>query len=676
MKKIVLWICICAVLFAKDNFTNALINETSPYLQQHAHNPVHWYPWGKEALEKARREHKPVFLSIGYSTCHWCHVMEEESFTDTQVAKLLNDHFVSIKVDREEYPQLDKKYQRLYRALRGKRGGWPLSVFLTPDMQVIDIRTYIPKEEGYGSEGMLKLLPALVRLFQNPVTLQHCLSQNNRLITAQGKRQLSHSKCASVASLERRLTNLLQAQYDPKYGGFADHPKFPEASKLTLLLQLYRLYGNQAAYRMATTTLTKMAEGGIYDQIEGGFFRYTVDEAWEIPHFEKMLYSNAQLVSVYTDAYLLTQNPLYKRVVEETIAHMRKHYSVEGLFAGASDADSNGEEGGYFIDSYEAVKKALLQKGWKTSDIEEALAYLGIEEDGNIDGELSLAHIVSHKKPKKLEALKTFLRERRSRRDFPFVDTKINTAWNAMMVAALFEASKIDTRYGILAQKTLEKLWQTMRRDGVLYHQCMPHTQPTQKALLEDYAYLIEAYIAAYEDTYVQRYLDHAVLLGKEATKQFYRNGVWYLGNDGVNAKADLDDRYYTSPLSTMLNALLSIAALTEDLTLYGRVKEQIEKYRPTFWQDPAAASRFAGVLLRLKEGDVIVHAPTRLLRKAQKKLFVVRYPFVLSKVQAGNAYLLCKIDRCFGRAERIPALLEQLDRKSNTKRGSQWQKQ
>jgi len=287
---------------------------------------------------------------------------------------------------------------------------------------------------------------------------------------------------------------------------------------------------------------------------------------------------------------------------------------------------------------------------------------------------------IKHKKPKKLEALKTFLRKWREQREFPFVDTKINTAWNAMMVTALFEASKIDARYGALAQKTLEKLWQTMRKDGVLYHQRMPHTQPIQKALLEDYAYLTEAFIAAYERTYRQEYLDRAARLGREAMKQFYRDGIWYLSDDGVNAPADLDDRYYTSPLSTMLGALLSLATLREDLKLYGEVKRQIARYTPMFWRDPAAASRFAGLLLRLKKGDIIIHAPLRLLTKAKKRLFGVRYPFVFSKVQAGNAYLLCRIDRCFGKAESVTALTALLAKQtgitSAQKKGKVWQKQ
>ncbi|MCF6206477.1 MAG: DUF255 domain-containing protein [Sulfurovum sp.] len=341
-------------LYPKERYTNALIHESSPYLRQHAHNPVNWYPWGKEALQKAKREKKLIFLSIGYSTCHWCHVMEKESFTDEAIAKLLNAHFVSIKVDREEYPQLDKKYQRIYMHLHGRRGGWPLSVFLSPEGEVVDIRTYIPKEEGYGSEGLMNLLPALAALQEHPDRLiQRIETNKKRMASTQVQ---STQQAVTVTGAVKEMRKSITVSFDSSNGGFSHAPKFPEASKIDWLLTYYRLYQDTKALEMATYTLTQMAHRGIYDQIGGGFFRYATDSAWQYPHFEKMLYTNAQMISVYANAYMLTGDRVYKKVVEETIAAMRRRYVRNGLFVSASDADSDGEEGGYDLSTLFGTK--------------------------------------------------------------------------------------------------------------------------------------------------------------------------------------------------------------------------------------------------------------------------------------------------------------------------------
>ena len=652
--------------------TNALIHESSPYLQQHAHNPVNWYPWGDEAFAKAKKEHKLIFLSLGYSTCHWCHVMEEESFTDSAVAQLLNRDFVSIKVDREEYSQIDKKYQRIYQALHGKRGGWPLSVFLSPQMEVIDIRTYIPKEEEYGSEGLMKMLPALVALSKDPLALQKRLNHNKIRILAQ-ERSRDERQSSVLREVIARLIAQLETSFDQKNGGFGSHPKFPEASKIALLLDLYRLYGDHRAYQMATTTLTKMAKEGLYDQIGGGFFRYTVDEAWQIPHFEKMLYTNAELIKVYTQVYLLSGDPLYKKVVNETIEAMQQHFMGDGLFVSASDADStsstsnNKEEGGYYLYTYGKIKAALLKEGWDSNELEDALAYMGIEEDGNIDGEYALAHITSKNAPPRIEALKGYLRDLRTKRHFPFVDTKINTAWNAMMLTALFEASKIDPLYGEEAKRLLHRLWQTLVKDDILYHQRLPSKAPTQKALLEDYAYLIEALINAYERSYEDLYLDRAKELTKQVRKRFYKEGIWYLSDDKVKVVADHDDRYYTAALSVLYDDLLRLAALDEDSKLYAFVSKEIRSKGALLHDDPASVSRLVHDLLRLEHGDVIIHAAKEKLQNAQSAIDRIRYPFVLSKVQATNAYLACRINSCFAQAKEIEALIAKIEEISHT---------
>ncbi len=656
MQKIFFLIVLSILLRAEQHYTNFLIKEHSPYLQQHAHNPVNWYPWGKEAFEKAKKEHKLIFLSIGYSTCHWCHVMEEESFTDVSVAKLLNDDFISIKVDREQYPQIDKKYQEIYRDVYGKRGGWPLSIFMTLDKEVFFMGTYIPKEEGYGSKGLLSLLPSFVVLNADTSALKEAIEKHKKK-KSQNSLQLDRND-----KLVSRVVSEIAKQYDARNGGFAIHPKFPESSKLDLLLDIVRLTGNQKAWDMAEVTFKKMAQSGLYDQVNGGFFRYTIDSEWKIPHFEKMLYSNAELIAVYVKMYEMTRDTLYKKVVEESIAEMEKHYMQEGIYLSASDADSDGEEGGYFIYEYLELKSALKKQGWKAQEIEDVLRYMGIEEDGNIDGEFSQPHITREKPPVRLEAFKSYLQKVSTKRTFPFIDKKINTAWNAMMIKALFEASKIDKQYVSLANRRMNALLKLMYPEGVLYHQTLLGKPPTQKALLEDYAFLIDALIAGYERTYNNKYLKLAQLLTDKAIDTFYKEKRWYLSDDSIMAEADFDDRYYTSSLSVMLNNLLRMASLTDTLKYRAIVKDTFINIGGILQTNPESASKLVHTFLRLEEGDIIIHAKREKLHIAQSKLDKVEYPFLLSAVEESDEYLACKTTMCFAHDKNITKLIEKIN--------------
>ena len=672
MRQILFFILLLSTLWSEYTYTNALIKEDSPYLQQHAHNPVNWHPWGKEALAQAKKENKLIFLSIGYSTCHWCHVMEEESFTDEKVAKILNDHYISIKVDREEYPQIDKKYQQRYMALFGKRGGWPLSVFLSPEGKLFHLATYIPKIEGYGSAGMMKMLPSFVEMYQKkPELFQQEIKKY--ISSASPKVQKSFDKLKNTkletADMMNRFMQEVEKEFDVTNGGFNTRPKFPEASKMALLLDIYQLYGNKKALKMAELTAKKMAKGGIYDQIGGGFFRYTTDVAWQIPHFEKMLYTNAELIAVYVRLYAMTKDPLYKKVVDETIAQIENHFMKEGVYLSASDADSDGEEGGYFIYSYEEVFEGLLKKGLKKENIQAILNYLGIEEDGNIDVEFSHAHITQEEKPERLEEVKVYLRALRQTRTFPFVDNKIITAWNAMMIKALFAASKLDKRYVVLAKKRLHTLLKQMRTKEVLYHQTVVGKKSKQIGLLEDYAFLIDALIEGYEKTYDPQYLLEMKHLTKEALSKFYRNKVWYLSDDGIEALADFDDRYYTSALSVMLENLIRLASLTEELDYYEIVKETIKNVDSIEQKMLTSASKWIDVLLRTKKSDVIIKSSLQNLTEAKKEIERFNYPFVLSKTEESNKYLACRINSCFAYDANITQLLKKIGKVLDVKR-------
>ena len=662
MTRIFLFYVLSILLLAEHNYSNALSDEDSPYLQQHAHNPVNWYPWGKEAFEKAKKENKLIFLSIGYSTCHWCHVMEDESFKNEAVAKLLNNDYVSIKVDREEYPQIDKKYQQLFMSVYGKRGGWPLTVFMSPEAEAFHLETYIPVEEAYGLDGMLKMLPGFAKMYKEDQNNFVKLVDEHTKLLKEGSKKKSLKNKLTLSVIDKFMDEIKE-EFDSKNGGFAKKPKFPEASKLALLLDIYKIYGNKEALDMAEFTLQKMAESGIYDQIGGGFFRYTTDKYWQMPHFEKMLYTNAELIPVYVTLYELTKKPLYKRVVSETIDQIESYFMQGGVYFSASDADSEGEEGGYFIYNYEEVKQALLDQKMKEMDVEEALAYLGIEEDGNIDGELSLAHITGSKEPLKLEEVKAYLKKLSAKRAFPFVDKKINTAWNAMMIKALFSASKLDEKYLELGKTRLKALLKLMRSEDTLYHQTLLGKEPKQKALLEDYAFMMDALIEGYLKTYNKEYLLGLKKLAKETESKFYKNEIWYLSDDGIDAVADFDDRYYTSALSIVLEDFVRMASLTEELEFNEVVKRTLKESAAVLESNPSKAPKLLHLFLRLKMGDVIIKSTLDNLLHSKGEIESMQYPFVLSKTEDTEKYLACRVNSCFAYDKNITALIEKINK-------------
>ncbi|WP_187648199.1 thioredoxin domain-containing protein [Nitrosophilus labii] len=649
MKKLILLIIAISFLSAGHKYTNALIYEESPYLLQHAHNPVNWLPWGEEAFKKAKREHKPIFLSIGYSTCHWCHVMEEESFENEEIAKLINENFIPIKVDKEERPDIDKYYQKVYQVIHQRSGGWPLTIILTEDLKPFFAATYIPPEDGYGVKGLKTILPVLAKAYIN----------NRETIEKRADAILSLMKKVENAeyvpvhldlSIAKKFLMQTKEYFDPVYKGFSKRIKFPESSRIRALIDIYMITKEKSALKMANETLIAMAKWGIYDQINGAFFRYTTDRKWQIPHFEKMLYTNAELIDVYTRMYKITKNPLFKKVVEETIKEIDTRFGYEGLYFSASDADTEGVEGGFFIYDYQKTFDYFVKNGFNKQKAEKTLAFFGIKKDGNIDGDYSNPYIDSEielNDNDKSKALK-LLREIRKKRKYPFIDKKIIAAWNAMYIDAKLSAYYIRDYFKKEALSSLNTLIEKMYIDGVLYHQYIPPFKPTKKAFLEDYAYLVKALLSAYEYTLEKRYLELANKFLKEAKEKFFKKGKWYLSNEKFRTVADLNDSYYTSALSVMIHNFLTIGALKEELKYLEDANYIINRHSALIFHDPAAFPEATRAVLRLKVGDVIIKSMKEKILKNLKRVLDIKYPYIFVKEEDTEQFLACKIDTCF----------------------------
>ncbi len=640
---------------AAEKYTNDLIYEESPYLQQHAHNPVNWLPWGKKAFEKAKREHKPIFLSIGYSTCHWCHVMERESFEDEEIAKLINENYVPIKVDREERPDLDRYYQTVFMVMHRRSGGWPLTIIMTEDKKPFFAATYIPPEDGYGVKGLKTILPLLAKAYKEKYDY---IEKRAKAIEKLTKEALE-ARYVPV-QLDTRIAHKAVVQlskvFDKRYGGFSKRIKFPQPSTLELLLDIYELTGDKEALHMATFTLQNMAKSGIFDQIEGGFFRYTTDRKWTMPHFEKMLYTNAELIGVYTHAYKITKDPFYADIVRRTIANVEERFGFNGLYFSASNAESQNEEGRYFIIDYEGALEFLQKHGVKNAKRE--LAALGIEPDGNFDGEFSNPV----KKGEVSRRVLHLLKEYRSKIPYPFIDKKIITAWNALYIKNKLQASIIDERFAKEAFGSLDRLLETMYKRE-LFHQKLQGNRPTKRAFLEDYAFFIDALVEAYQYSLDERYLKRAKELYSEAKRKFYQKR-WYFSLKDHKVPARRDDSYYASPYAILINALLKLSDLTYDKALRKEAKKEIDENSAIVFNEAGFYPTLTQAVLRWQFGNVVVKGNKKVVLKNLKRIKMLAYPFTLNKEENLSRFEACTFETCFasGDFETIKkAIIERL---------------
>jgi uncharacterized protein YyaL (SSP411 family) len=511
---------------SKEN-PNSLIHESSPYLLQHAYNPVQWYPWGQEALEKAKKEDKPIIVSIGYSACHWCHVMERESFESTVVAQAMNNDYVCIKVDREERPDIDQIYMDALQTMN-LRGGWPLNVFLTPDAKPFYGGTYFPPDHW------LHLLGQISAGFKNSrEDLEKSAQEFTNVLNYSEVEKYGLKSAASKFDIKdiHAIFSKLENTFDKKLGGGHKEPKFPMPSIYMFLLRYYKISENEAALQQIKLTLDKMAYGGIYDQIGGGFARYSTDAEWFAPHFEKMLYDNGQLVSLYSEAYALTKNPLYKQVVYETISWLnREMISTEGGFFSALDADSEGQEGKFYVWKKEEIDQTLKEEANLFCE------YYNVKEEGNWEHEENILHrdlsdeafANKHKLDKKeleqkVKGWKEALLHKREKRERPGLDDKILSSWNGLMLKGLADAYRIfdEPEFLKMALKNADFLTNRVRTGNKLFRS-YKNGKTSIDGYLEDYAFVIEAYLALYQATFDEAWLNEAKKLTDYVMEHFF----------------------------------------------------------------------------------------------------------------------------------------------------------
>ncbi|HEV2209520.1 MAG TPA: thioredoxin domain-containing protein [Verrucomicrobiae bacterium] len=569
---------------------NRLAREKSPYLLQHQFNPVDWYAWRPDAFDQARSSGKPIFLSIGYSTCHWCHVMERETFENTAVAGFLNQHFISIKVDREERPDVDRVYMTFVQATTGQ-GGWPLTVFLTPDLKPFFGGTYFPPDSRYGRPGFLQLLQQIHQVWQsrrNDVA-DSAAQMTERLAEAAAGERSTVAGAELGPDVLKAVAGLLKQSFDPRHGGFGQAPKFPQPSQPRLLLRCALRFNDEDARRMVLLTCDHMAAGGIHDQLGGGFARYSVDAEWLVPHFEKMLYDNAQLAQLYLDAGLVSGESRYFDVARDILDYvLRDMTHPEGGFYSAEDADSEGHEGKFYCWTRQELRELLAPQ-----EFDAAVRYFGITEQGNfvdhshpqplmgqnvlsvVDSNLSAADQVL------VAAAKRKMFAARSTRVRPHLDDKVLASWNGLMLGAMARASAVlrERAYRAAAEKNLafirNHLWEPGgaagakpgRQYGTLYHRWR-EGERDETQLLAAYAFLLSGVIELYEATVEPAHLEFAVELATAMLARFYdaqHGGFWQAAAvpDLILRLKDDHDGAEPSGSSVAVLALLKLAALT-----------------------------------------------------------------------------------------------------------------
>ena len=589
---------------------NRLSQETSPYLLQHSDNPVDWYPWGDEALSRARDEDRPILLSIGYSACHWCHVMERESFENEEIASLMNENFVNIKVDREERPDLDAVYMEAVQMLTGS-GGWPMTVFLTPEGRPYYGGTYFPPEDRQGMPGFPRLLAAASEAYR---TNKGEIERVTRQLADQMGRSGQMPRGVNPLTTEVMHTaySQLATQFDHLNGGFGNAPKFPQPMTPEFMLRYHQHGFNLRALEMVQLTLQKMAYGGIYDQVGGGFHRYSTDAYWLVPHFEKMLYDNALLARLYLHAWQITSNPLYRRITEETLDYvLREMTDTAGGFYSAQDADSEGVEGKFFVWTPDELRAAL------GPDAELVMGYYGVTDRGNFEG-ANILNVPKHPEDyadergvsegelsEAVQRARATLLEIREQRIHPLLDDKVLTGWNGLMLRSFAEAGAALNRVDYLdaARRNAAFLLDSMRDENGRILRTWRNGQAKLLGYLEDYACLADGLLALHEATLESRWLREANVVAEGIIELFWDDAVGGFYDTGSDHESlmirprDVFDNAQPCGGSVATDVLLRLAIITGNDDFATKAATPIRALQPLLGRAPSATGHWLGAL-------------------------------------------------------------------------------
>lgn len=588
----------------KDVVPNILINEKSPYLLQHAHNPVNWYPWGEEAFSKAKAEDKPIFLSIGYSTCHWCHVMERECFEDEDVAKVLNENFISIKVDREERSDIDSIYMTFCQAYTGS-GGWPLTIIMTPEKKPFFAGTYFPKESKYGRPGLIELLDSIYDMWSKDKKrlINYSLEMIDQ-IKRETEIEIDENNKINESVIKETIESLKQF-FDKRYGGFSRVPKFPTPHNMYFLLEYYIKTEDEKALNMVEETLKHMYKGGIFDHVGFGFSRYSTDEKWLVPHFEKMLYDNALLSLIYTKTYEITGKELYKRIAEKIYTYMINNMiSPEGGFYSAEDADSEGIEGKFYVWDIEEIEKVLGKQDGKTY-----CELYGITERGNFE-EKNIPNLINRDIEKlelnenlkeQLEKMRAKLYDYREKRIHPFKDDKTLTSWNGLAIASFAYGGRIfnNQSYIEISERAADFILKRLIRDDGRLLSRYREGESAYAAVLEDYAFVIWGLIELYKANSQYKYQEKCIYLHDQMMKLFWdekQGGLYLYGLDSeelIVRPKELYDGAIPSGNSVATFNMLRLYDITDDTKFKQFAERQFKAFGTTAKRNPIAYTHF-----------------------------------------------------------------------------------
>ncbi|HZW38961.1 MAG TPA: thioredoxin domain-containing protein [Ignavibacteriaceae bacterium] len=593
---------------------NHLIEEKSPYLQQHAYNPVEWYPWSDKAFEKAKNEDKPIFLSIGYSTCHWCHVMEKESFEDEEVAELMNNAFVNIKVDREERPDIDNIYMTVCQMITGS-GGWPLTIIMTPDKKPFFAGTYYPKSGRYDRAGLMEIIPKIIEYWNQ--RRGDVDDTANEIIKSLNKNSDENIFLELPDDVFEKAFNEFRRRFDPEYGGFGTVPKFPTPHNLYFLFRYWKHTKDNFALQMALKTLDGMRLGGIYDHIGKGFHRYSTDQEWLVPHFEKMLYDQALIAQAFIEAYIITKDEFYKQTVNDVLYYVLSDMtSLEGGFYSAEDADSEGIEGKFYLWRTEDLKEVLTNDEYKTFTM-----LYNTSEQGNWVDQFHNENMntnIPHLKDRTTEVPQHILDKlflEREKRIHPHKDDKIITDWNGLMISTFANAYRItkNEKHLEAGENAIDFIFKKLSKENKLLHRYRDG-EAVIDAFIDDYIFLAKALIDLYETTFNYDYINKAVNLIEQALEKFWDNqggGFYFTSNNSdelIVRQKEIYDGAVPSANSVALIVLSKLFLLTGDTKYYEKADFLSKAFSSQIGNYPAGYTQFlCGLYLVLGSGNEIV---------------------------------------------------------------------